>query len=576
MSRMPLAAALGFALWVPSLAGGAAAEMPAARESDAPIWRSAEGRQGRFAVRWRPSPDPIPFNEPFQLEVEVTRSGGTNEPLDGARVVVSAWMPAHLHGMARQPRATGRGGGTYLVRGLLLHMSGHWQVFVDVTHEGESDRAEFAVDLASCAVELADDELARVFELSPLPPPPDDPTNAYDTSEAAARLGQFLFFDRRLSGSGEVACATCHVPERGWSDGKPLGEATGKLERNTMTLWNAAYGRWFFWDGRADSLWAQALHPLEDAREHAGNRLAYAHLVHRDPDLRRAYVEVFGELPDLADGERFPAAARPVPGDPEHPQARAWEAMDRADRAAADRVFANLGKALAAYERKLVSREAPFDRFVRELRETTPARSSAMPESAQRGLKVFLGRGRCHMCHSGPNFTDYEFHNTRVPPGSDAVNDPGRFRGALSVRSDPFNGLGEHSDARSGAARRRSEEKLEYLLLSGESWGELKTPSLRNVAVTGPYMHRGQLASLDEVVEFYSDRVNAPRFQVHEDQFLRPVHLSAAEKADLVAFLEALTDTGLSADLLRQPATPYLPSSASPTISDCERGEPCD
>ncbi len=538
-------------------------------------WRGARSDQDHFVVRWRPVPAPVPFNQPFELEVEISR-GDSGEPLPGAQVVVSAWMPAHRHGMARRPRVEDLGDGRYRARGLLLHMQGHWQLFVDTSHGGVSDRAEISLELGAAAPAFSDRERARILQLSPLPEPPDDPTNAYDTSAAAARLGQFLFFDQRLSGGGDVSCASCHVPHHDFSDGIPLAKAVGKLARHTPSLWNVAYHRWFFWDGRADSLWAQALQPLEDVREHAGNRLAYAHLVARDPDLRRAYTEVFGDLPDLADGERFPAAARPVPDDPEHPEARTWAAMSAADRAVVDRVFANLGKALAGYQRRLVSRDAPFDRFVRELGAGRSADTPGMSESAKRGLKLFLGQARCHLCHSGANFTDYEFHNTRVPPNPDVPgHDPGRFQGSLSVRADPFNGLGAYSDARAGPARRRAEEKLDFLVISGDTWGELKTPSLRNVAVTPPYMHQGQLATLEEVVDFYSDRVNRPRFQVHEEQVLEPVHLSAAEKADLIAFLEALTDTELPPDLLQQPETPYLPSVFQPLLT-AKRGEPCD
>ena len=133
--------------------------------------------------------------------------------------------------------------------------------------------------------------------MSPLDAPPLDPTNRVSGDPRAARLGQFLFFDTRLSANGSVACVTCHDPDRGWADGETLARGVHALERHSMSLWNAAYHRWYFWDGRADSLWAQALEPLEHPNEHGTTRLACAHLVHDDDELRAAYEEVFGPLP---------------------------------------------------------------------------------------------------------------------------------------------------------------------------------------------------------------------------------------------------------------------------------------
>src|SRR5262249_10473588 len=147
---------------------------------------------------------------------------------------------------------------------------------------------------------------------SPLGAPPVDPSNSVADDEGAARLGQRLFFDRRLS-SGEVSCSTCHDPGHGFSDRKPVSEGVGQGRRHTPSLWNVAYNRWYFWDGRRDSLWSQALTPMESESEMGGTRLQVAHLVAADPELRGAYESVFGPLPDVSDLARFPAAGRPVP-----------------------------------------------------------------------------------------------------------------------------------------------------------------------------------------------------------------------------------------------------------------------
>ncbi len=393
------------------------------------------------------------------------------------------------------------------------------------------------------------DEVERLLEFSPLPEPPGDPTNAVYENEAAARLGQALFYDRRFSGPGTVACATCHDPARSWSDGKPLAEAVGALPRNTPSLWNVAYNRWFFWDGRKDTLWAQALTPLEDPREHAGSRLQYAHKLAEDPVYARLYEQVFGPLPDLSDRARFPDEGRPVPEDPEHPHSRAWASMRAGDQDTVNRIFANIGKTIAAFERELVSRSSPFDRFAQGVREGDAARQEALGASALRGLKTFLGPGRCHFCHDGPNFTDLEFHNNRVRPVEGAV-DLARFRGAQLVQADPFNGAGSYSDAPEGLAR----TKIATLLQTDHNVGAFKTPTLRNVALSAPYMHEGQLATLAEVVAFYSTLEGAQPGIKMKEKLVQPLGLASQEQADLVAFLESLTDVALAPELFGPPA----------------------
>jgi cytochrome c peroxidase len=406
-------------------------------------------------------------------------------------------------------------------------------------------------------VEFTPQEVEKLLTLSPLPDPPPDPTNSVYEDARAARLGQALFFDARLSVNGAVSCSTCHDPARHFVDGKLQGEALGVVPRHTMPLWNVAHNRWFFWDGRADSLWAQALGPLEDPREHGTSRTAIAHVVQSDPNLARAYRAVFGELPALGDVRRFPDAARPVLEDPEHPLSVAWGAMRRADREAVERVFANVGKAIAAYERQLLSRRSAFDEFVAGVRAADASRQAALDEDARRGLKLFLGKARCVLCHSGPNFTDREFHNTRVPASEGGTStDPGRWRGIELVQANPFNGMGRHSDAPDGAAR----EKVAFLRRNPHNYAEFKTPSLRNVALTPPYMHEGQLATLQEVMHFYS---TLERQQLsptkRRDPLLVPVALTDEESADLVRFLGALSDVAIDPALLAPPGTPFLP-----------------
>lgn len=393
-------------------------------------------------------------------------------------------------------------------------------------------------------------ELRRIYSLSPLPEPPKDETNRVADDPAAARLGQFLFFDVQLSGNGKVSCATCHDPARSFTDGKALAETIGRSDRHTPSLWNVANNRWYFWDGRADTLWAQALQPFENDVEMGGDRLSVARRVLGDAALRKQYEALFGPAPDLSDAQRFPARAKPVAGKADDPRDAAWRGMSEADRGAVNRVFANVGKALAAYERKLISRRAPFDVFVEGLRENDEKKQAALSPAAQRGLALFVGKANCRFCHHGPNLTDGEFHDTRIPPFEGGVaRDPSRARGIERVLSDPFNAAGAYSDAPRGAAA----EKLEVLKRGPESAGQFKTPSLRNVARTGPYMHQGQLEELRQVVRFYSTMEGAAPPGHHQEQFLQPLNLTDREIDDLVAFLHSLTDEAIDPALIRAP-----------------------
>lgn len=400
------------------------------------------------------------------------------------------------------------------------------------------------------AVDFSPVELRRILQHSPLPPPPPDPTNRWADDPAAAALGQTLFFDERLSGNGKLSCASCHEPARSFTDGKAVAEGVGVGTRNTPSLWNAAYQRWYFWDGRADTLWGQALHPLERDVEMDGDRVHVLRVVQGDAELSGAYEALFGPLPSIAN---LPAHARPMPDAPAHPQERAWRGLTAEEQSAVTRVFVNCGKAIAAYERKLVSRRAAFDVFVEGLRENDAEKLAALSPAAQRGLQLFVGRGNCRFCHVGPNFTDDEFHSVRVAPrGGGAPTDAGRYVGAAQVLGDPFNAISEWSDSRSGPVA----EQLEFLANPGENWGRFKTPSLRNVARTGPYMHAGQYSSLDQVLRHYSTFLDAlpPGHHGQVETILQPLALSPQEHADLRAFLEALTDEDVPAALLRQPS----------------------
>jgi cytochrome c peroxidase len=263
-----------------------------------------------------------------------------------------------------------------------------------------------------------------------MPAPEENPI-----TDRKVELGRRLFGDRRLSRDATVSCASCHEPERAFSDGRAVAVGvfgrTGR--RNAPALVNRGYGRSFFWDGRSPALEELVLKPVQDPNE-------------MDLTLEEASARV--ALPVL-----------------------------------------EISQALASYVRSLLSGDAPFDRFV------NGDRGALSPEQ-QRGLQVFRGKGNCARCHSGPTFTDERLHNTGV-----------------AWRNERFTDL--------GAGR-----------------GDFKTPSLREIVRTAPYMHDGSLATLEEVLDHYDRGGRANPFL---DVELHPLKLTAVEKGDLRAFLEGLS-----------------------------------
>lgn len=397
--------------------------------------------------------------------------------------------------------------------------------------------------------DFTSEERARLEEhaLSAIPP---SPTNKYADDPNAALLGQKFFFDGRFSGAlavasdlgpegatGKVSCATCHDPAKGGSDHRSApgntSLAAGFTGRNAPTVLNAAFSTWMFWDGRKDSVWSQALGPIESPVEHNFTRVGVARVIFQH--YRTSYEEVFGAMPDLTN-PRFPDAARP--GDPQ------WEAMATADQDAINRVFANYGKAIEAYERKLVSRNSAFDKFLEGDEE-------ALSDSAKRGAKLFVGKAACTECHSGPNFADDEYHNTGI--SQDGPNlptkDEGRHAGIPQVLADEFNARGTYSDA-------RREEHLASLAPSDADVGAFRTPTLRSVALSAPYMHTGTLKTLKDVILFYRDGGHESGFAGTKDEAMAPLTLTDQEVDDLVAFLEALNGEPLAAELVSVPALP--------------------
>ena len=381
---------------------------------------------------------------------------------------------------------------------------------------------------------FTESEWAVIQSLSPLPnKPPPSPTNRVADNRDAAQLGQMFFFDARFSKEGTISCATCHSPFHGFADVEATSLGNKRGTRNAPTVLNAAYNKWQFWDGRADTLWAQALFALEGEEEQAGTRLQFAHLIKRH--YAAEYEAVFGALPELEEATRFPPQGKP--GD------RAFDSMSKADQIAVNTVFVNIGKAIEAYERLLISRNAPFDRYV-------AGDEEAITLEAKRGLKIFIGKGVCVLCHGTPHFRDNDFHNLGIPQGA-LPEDTGRFQGIAKLLADPFNSASIYSDAKADATR-----MLRLLEPRPEHQGEFKTPTLRNAALTPPYFHTGEFPTLASVIEFNDAGGTTNEFVGRNAVPVEPLHLSEQEKRDLVEFLETLTGEPPPAHLLIKPKLP--------------------
>ena len=337
--------------------------------------------------------------------------------------------------------------------------------------------------------ELGAQEVRQVLGFGPWPPPARrDAGNRVSGDAKAIELGRQLFRDPRMSPVGYIACVTCHQPDRAFTDIKARAHGIADLPRNTPALANLRLQRWYGWGGASDSLWMASIKPILDAREFDGNTALVSRLFVRDPELAACYRATFGASP-----LRQPQQT----------------------------VVVNVGKALAAYVETLVSGRTPFDDFRDALARGDAAAAAHYPAAALRGLRVFIGRGGCTACHSGPNFSDGDFH-----PGAPAHDDGGRFDDAHYLKSSRFNLLGPHNDD----ASRANAMATRRLALHDGLRGRFRTPTLRNVAVTAPYFHDGQVDRLVDAVQHGS-------FGADDAQ-----PLLMGEIDDLVAFLATLTD----------------------------------
>lgn len=322
---------------------------------------------------------------------------------------------------------------------------------------------------------------ARGGDLAPLTPVPVPAYNPQTLEKI--ELGKKLFFDRRLSGDGTMSCAACHNPERGFSDGREisLNYPTTRNWRNSPTLLNVAYQKFLFHDGRAQTLEEQALFPMMSAFEMNRNLDYVEELIRSVPEYVKSFTEVF------RDG---------------------------------DTTRERIGMAIAAFERTLVSKDPPLDRYLK-------GDKKALSADAEKGLILFTGKGRCTECHFGVSLSDHGFHALNVPENLEQEKDP---RVASTRR---FVAKVYHYED----FRNLKEDPGRYLITKDKKdWKAFKTPTLWEIGKTAPYMHNGIFQTLDEVIDFFDQGGGKG------NSALRPLNLSAEEKKQLKIFMvEALT-----------------------------------
>jgi len=359
---------------------------------------------------------------------------------------------------------------------------------------------------APAAAAFTEAQVRAIASHGPWPPAfKPDPSNRASGNRGAIELGERLFFERRLSAGAAVSCSSCHIPERNWTDGEPRAKGLARTDRNTPSIANVRLSRWFGWDGAHDSLWSQGVRPILDPKEMGASAAQVAKLVREDADYACRYGKAFGAAPA---------------GDEE--------------------VLVDVAKALAAFQETVTSGRTAFDGFRDALVKGDAAGIARYPDAAKRGLAIFIGKGSCSVCHAGPAFSNGEFHDTGIPffiePGR---VDAGRHEGIKKLLASRYNLLGKYNDD----PQRATATSTKHVVLEHRNFGEFKTPPLRNLALTAPYMHNGRLATLRDVVQHYST-ISPDRLHSDGEAILKPLRLSEEESRDLVAFLESLQDGG--------------------------------
>lgn len=368
------------------------------------------------------------------------------------------------------------------------------------------------------------------FQLSRLDTKPAAPSNRFAYHQQAAVFGKQLFFDQRFSHNAAFSCASCHQPDKGFTDGLAKGKGVHKTGRNTLTLLGAAYQDWFYWDGRKDSLWAQALVPFEAADEMASSRVQVLRLIGKDKNYRQQYEALFGQFPSVINQSTIKANAGPW-GDSK--TRNNWYRIPKPIQQKINRAYANIGKAIAAYERTIPLPVTLFDQYLKVLFSNGEEKANqTISPQALAGMKLFIDQSKTHCmrCHNGPLLTNGGFHNVGSGNFKGKQLDFGRFLGIQAVTQDAFNCLGQYSDAKPEDC-----SSLRFLSkqVHGEMQGAFKTPTLRYLNQTGPYFHDGRFSKVKQVIKHYQGLKQGT-------SELPPLALTDKEVDQLAAFIQLL------------------------------------
>lgn len=356
-------------------------------------------------------------------------------------------------------------------------------------HAGVAAVVLVAAVLLGYGLETAQRKFPKIGPLPPVAVPKDNPMSPEKTE-----LGKLLFFDTRLSGDGSISCATCHEPSMGWGDGNELSRGYPGTQhwRNSQTVLNSAYYDKLFWAGEATSLESQANSAVTGNLAGNGDPMMIEERLRQVPDYLRRFKKVFGQEP----------------------------------------LYSDALKAIAAYERAVpISRNVPFDRYAK-------GDKKAISAKAQTGMALFQGKGACIQCHNGPLFSDQDYHNLGVADNPTFKEDPLR---QIALRFQHFaRGVDEKLYRKAGR-----DLGLYYTTKQEKDKGRFRTPSLRELKYTPPYMHNGTFASLQEVVDFYDGGGGG---EPGKSPLLKPLGLTPEEKEALIAFLESLSGDEIKVD----------------------------
>ncbi len=496
---------------------------------------------GRMRLVIEPQLTPIPLNTLHSWIVKVTTAEG--QPVQPLEILIDGGMPRHSHGLPTQPKVTRYlDNGKYQIDGLQFYMEGVWQLHFKCLDEQGWNQVTFNILVGPNKQESMNDKwsdseisVIKTLLLQSNHELPSDPSNAVADNLEAAKLGQKIFFDPLFSRNQKVSCATCHQPRKYFTDGKQLSEGLLKVSRNAPSLVGVAYNHWFYWDGRRDSLWAQALTPFEAAKEMGFTRVEVLKIIAESSSYSGSYNQLFGPLPDwFKQKNNTGQPASPIGNITEK---STWKAIPPRDKRAINIAFANIGKTMAAYERKLLPAPSLFDRYAKAL--VNHGNEKAKPLFTKQqlaGMKLFIsGKTQCLSCHNGPMLTNQSFHNIGTGSSGEISQDMGRILGIQSVLMDEFNCMGPYNDQRQASC-----DSLVYINrheIGALMNGAFKVPSLRNLEYTSPYMHDGRFTSLMEVLKHYQNPPDKAE-NIHE---ISKLTLSIEDLENLSAFLKTLS-----------------------------------